>query len=231
MPDATFKDLVIDATDGPLLAAFWSTALGLRSVPAGDSTTDALLEDDVPEHAIWVNQVPEPRSVKQRVHLDVRAPVGEILALGATVDTEHTGWTVLRDPEGGELCAFPDAVGTAPGRYRVYELVVDSADPAAACAWWAERFGLEPQHDAADPWHWVEGGGGLPWPMVFNPVPEPKSVKNRVHWDVWGDTEDFLAAGATLLTGREGSPDPQVSWDVLADPEGNEFCVFQRDQG
>lgn len=225
MPDASFKDLVIDATDGPLLAAFWSAALGLRSRPAGDSPADALLEGGVPEQAIWINQVPEPRSVKQRVHLDVHTPVSELLALGATVDTEYDGWTVLRDPEGGEFCALLDR-DTAGTRYRAAELVVDAADPEAVCAWWADRFGLAVQQDAAVAWSWLEGAG-LPCRMSFNPVPEPKTVKNRIHWDVWGETESFLDAGATLLTAREDSPDSRVFWDVLADPEGNEFCVFR----
>jgi hypothetical protein len=45
-----------------------------------------------------------------------------------------------------------------------------------------------------------------------------------MHWDVWGETETFLAAGARLLRGR----DDEIGWDVLADPEGNEFCVFTR---
>lgn len=226
MPDAAFKDLVIDATDAPLLAAFWSGALGLRSRPLDDSAADALLEGDTPEQAVWINRVPEPRTVKQRVHLDVHAPLDELLALGATVDTVHDGWTVLRDPEGGEFCALPDP-GADGGRYRAAELVVDSADPEAACAWWADRFGLAVQQDAAVPWSWLERGAGLPVRMSFNPVPEPKTVKNRVHWDVWGETGSFLEAGATLVTGREDSPDPRVFWDVLADPEGNEFCVFR----
>jgi hypothetical protein len=60
---------------------------------------------------------------------------------------------------------------------------------------------------------------------VFGAVPEPKTVKNRIHWDIWGITDELLAAGATLLRGR----DDEISWDVLADPEGNEFCVFSRD--
>jgi len=60
--------------------------------------------------------------------------------------------------------------------------------------------------------------------MVFQSVPETKTVKNRIHWDVWGETATFLAAGATLLRGR----DDEIGWDVLADPEGNEFCVFTR---
>ncbi|MFD7307635.1 VOC family protein [Promicromonospora sp. NPDC059942] len=236
MADAAVKDLVIDATDGPTLGAFWSAALGLRSRPAGDdSAADLVLEDDVPEHTIWINQVPEPRSVKQRVHLDLHATVDELTRLGAVpaaeyADIEQDHWTVLRDPEGGELCAFPDQ-GSSVGRYRLYALVVDCADAAAASAWWGERLGVRPVRFADRPWYRLEPGAGLPWLMLFIPVPEPKTVKNRIHWDVWGDTDRFLAAGATLLTSREDSPDPHVFWDVLADPEGNEFCVFRPDQG
>ncbi|MFD7022124.1 VOC family protein [Promicromonospora sukumoe] len=235
MPDATFKDLVIDATDGPVLAAFWSAALGLRSAPAGDSAADFLLADDVPEHRVWINRVPEPRTVKQRVHLDLHATVEELARLGATAaeeyaDAEGDDWTVLRDPEGGELCAFPDRAA-AVGPYRLHALVVDAADPAASSAWWGERLGLEPEPVAGRPsWYRLEPGAGLPCLMLFIPVPEPKTVKNRIHWDVWGETDRFLAAGATLLTRREDSPDPHVFWDVLADPEGNEFCVFRPDQ-
>jgi predicted enzyme related to lactoylglutathione lyase len=229
MADAAFKDLVIDASDGPTLAAFWSAALGLRSRPAGDSAADLVLEDGVPEHTVWINRVPEPRTVKQRVHLDVRATVDELTALGATVDAPQESWTVMRDPEGGELCAFPTEAETA-GAYRLYALVVDSADPAAASAWWAERFGLGTRRYLDRPWYRLEPGDGLPWLMLFIPVPEPKTVKNRIHWDVWGESESFLDAGATLLTRREDSPDPHVFWDVLADPEGNEFCVFRPEE-
>ena len=76
-----------------------------------------------------------------------------------------------------------------------------------------------------DGFAWVEGAAGFPWRFwVFAGVPEPKTVKNRIHWDVWGDTPTLLAAGATLLRAR----DDEIGWDVLADPEGNEFCVFVR---
>lgn len=63
----------------------------------------------------------------------------------------------------------------------------------------------------------------MPWEMVFSPVPEPKLVKNRVHWDLWCQTADALDAGARLLRGK----DDDLHWDLLADPEGNEFCVFE----
>ena len=53
-------------------------------------------------------------------------------------------------------------------------------------------------------------------------MPEPKTVKNRIHWDVTGDAEALIAAGASVLR----RPDDEIAWTVLADPEGNEFCVF-----
>jgi hypothetical protein len=50
-------------------------------------------------------------------------------------------------------------------------------------------------------------------------VPEAKAVKNRVHVDVFGDADELVRRGATLLARRE-------RWTVMADPEDNEFCVF-----
>ncbi|QGN33431.1 VOC family protein [Microlunatus sp. Gsoil 973] len=217
-----FKDVVIDATDGQRMADFWAAAIGLEARPNGTGG-DAALNGSRPVHTVWVNQVPEPRTVKQRVHLDLlTSDIEELIKLGASVSTRYERWTVMLDPEGGEFCAFAREPARLPD-YRMYELVVDSADPESICRWWGERFDLEPRHDADDPWWWLEGGS-LPWPWVFNPVPEPKTVKNRLHWDVWGRTEDYLAAGAALLRGR----DDEISWDVLSDPEGNEFCVFAR---
>ncbi|WP_245160771.1 VOC family protein [Blastococcus sp. CT_GayMR16] len=70
-----------------------------------------------------------------------------------------------------------------------------------------------------------DGAGPLMWIV---PVPEPKIVKNRMHFDVLGDTAALQAAGATLVRPRDldTEADGAIEWDVLADPEGNEFCVF-----
>jgi Glyoxalase-like domain len=54
-------------------------------------------------------------------------------------------------------------------------------------------------------------------------VPEPKTVKNRIHWDVTvPGVGALLEAGATVVRARGGD----IDWHVLADPEGNEFCAF-----
>ncbi len=60
--------------------------------------------------------------------------------------------------------------------------------------------------------------------LVF--VPEPKTVKNRIHWDVTvAAVDDLVKAGATVLRPQ----DDEIRWTVLADPEGNEFCAFVKD--
>jgi hypothetical protein len=73
-------------------------------------------------------------------------------------------------------------------------------------------------------WFSLEGIPDMPIrSMDFVPVPEPKTVKNRIHWDVTVAAVAPLAtAGAVVL--RE--PDDDIDWHVLADPEGNEFCAF-----
>ncbi len=133
-------------------------------------------------------------------------------------------WTVMADPEGGELCAFPvPAEGMPP--YRVHGLVVDSTDPQAIAGWWGDVLGSTVDDNGGRGYWTLEEVPGMPiTTMDFVPVPEPKSLKNRIHWDVVSTVEAMRERGATLLRAR----DEEISWDVMADPEGNEFCVFDR---
>ena len=100
-------------------------------------------------------------------------------------------------------------------------------DHQALADWWCTAMGYPRHGEDRDP----RGAGGDRRPVRDGPriwvnrVPEPKTVKNRMHHDVTGDTDALLALGATLLRRR----DDEVHWDVLADPEGNEFCVFAPD--
>jgi hypothetical protein len=218
---ARFKDLCVDVGSTSVMASFWGQVLGLTT-PADNPE---VLAGDLPEKTIWLNQVPEPRTVKQRVHLDVHTnAIEELERLGARVlkpITEEQHWAVMADPEGGEFCGF---VREKDSEYRLMELVVDSADAEAQARWWAGIVGGEVAHDPDKPWYWLENVPGLPFQYwVFVPVPEPKTVKNRIHWDITADDLDsVLAAGATLLRPK----DDTIGWHVCADPEGNEFCVF-----
>ena len=215
-----FKDLCIDAGDQHRMAEFWASALGLGAEMLDNGAYR--LGDDVAEHTVWINAVPEPRTVKQRVHLDVVVrEVAELLAIGATQVRELPRWTLLDDPEGGELCAFARP-SERLGRYRLLELVVDAVEPARIAAWWADRFGTSPRSSDDGSFWWLKPTSGLPVEWVFQTVPELKRVKNRIHWDVLGEVAGLVDSGATLLRPRGDDLD----WDLLADPEGNEFCVF-----
>ncbi len=138
-----------------------------------------------------------------------------------------------------------------------FQVTVDSADPHAMADWWAETLGwqVEPQDEAFIRRMISEGyaadsdttrhKGALVWRegaaishpegtrraprMLFQLVPEPKTVKNRVHLDMRIGADDveravaaLTARGAKFLhNGRQGPH----SWATLADPEGNEVCV------
>jgi predicted enzyme related to lactoylglutathione lyase len=227
MAIARYKDLCIDTSGDEALGRFWASVLGLRFEPDGHA---GALVGDVPEQRIWMNEVPEPKTAKNRVHIDVNAAsIDELVAAGATVlePAAESGraWTVLADPEGGEFCAFvrePAELST----YRLFELVIDSVDPRPIASWWAEVFGATLEGRQDNNWWWLTDIPGLPFvSWDFVPVPEPKTVKNRVHWDITVDSvDDLVTAGATVL--RE--PDDEISWTVCADPEGNEFCAFTR---
>jgi len=221
MAIARFKDLCLDAGDPARLGEFWAAVLGRGQEAMDDG--DRRLTGPTPQHTLWINRVPEAKTVKHRVHLDIyAADLAGLEALGATVVEPPHGaraWTVLADPEGGEFCAFlrPDLPAE-----RLHGLVVDSADPQAQARWWAGVYGVSVTEN--DGWSTVESVPGMPiLTMDFVPVPEPKTVKNRIHWDVTVPAvAPLVEAGATTL--RE--PDADISWHVLADPEGNEFCAF-----
>jgi hypothetical protein len=211
-----WKDFCIDAVDIQAEGRFWAQALGLE-FHAEDGYV--WLAGPTDEHRIWVNQVPEPRTVKNRVHIDVHTgSLAELEALGARPLETFPRWTVMADPEGQEFCAF---VRDPVPDYRFYELVVDSADPVAIGRWWADVFGVE--LEVEDFGAGITGAPGVPFEyFVFGTVPEPRTAKNRLHWDVKADPDELVAAGATLLRPKGGD----LGWHVLADPEGNEFCVF-----
>ncbi len=226
---ARWKDLCIDASDAHRVARFWGELLGLEIDLHVDG--DAALRGATPEETIWVNTVPEPRTVKQRVHLDLDvASVEPVLALGATMvlPASESGfhWSVLADPEGGELCTFERGEHQAPPSARLMEVIVDTADAESARAqaeWWVDVWGGKPVHDDRG-FSWVESVPGMPFEsMDFVPVPEPKTVKNRIHWDITCDDVPALVERGALTLAE---PTKATPWHVLADPDGNEFCAF-----
>src|SRR3954462_506558 len=140
MAIATYKDLCIDAVDPAAMGRFWAGALQLDLQLTDDGA--ARLDGPEPRHGVWINRVPEPVTVKQRMHLDVRADsVDAVTALGGLlVDGTSFPWTVMKDVEGGELCVFGVHAGRPAG---LMEIVVDTADPRRIASWWAGVLGAE----------------------------------------------------------------------------------------
>lgn len=106
------------------------------------------------------------------------------------------------------------------------QTIIDARDPVALGRWWADALGWVVVNDAPDVFEIRPSPDRLPG-IAFLPVPEPKTTKNRLHLDFRPDDRDaeverLLALGATSADVGQG----EESWVVLADPEGNEFCVL-----
>jgi predicted enzyme related to lactoylglutathione lyase len=111
---------------------------------------------------------------------------------------------------------------------RWENLVVDAQDPARLARWWAEALGYQITYEKPDEVEIRRTPDELPG-LIFVPVPEQKRVKNRLHIDLRphdqeGEVERLVNMGARHVDVGQGE---DVSWVVLADPEGNEFCVLR----
>jgi Glyoxalase-like domain len=109
---------------------------------------------------------------------------------------------------------------------RLQSIVVDCRDPERVARFWSQALDLALQGPHDGEW-WLEPGGDHP-DILFQQVPEAKSVKNRIHLDL-RPVDQAAEVGRLLALGARhvdiGQRD--VSWVVLADPEGNEFCVLR----
>ena len=115
---------------------------------------------------------------------------------------------------------------------RIETLTIDAVDPEALAAFWCAALGWSQRVDE-DGDIWLDPGDGHPdagivRPLLIVRVPEAKAGKNRLHLDLVPDDQEreverLEALGATRPNiGQTGNE----SWVVLADPEGNEFCVL-----
>jgi hypothetical protein len=235
--------LVVDANDPAQLARFWASALDWQ---IADETPDEVdvwpagysYPDPVAVPLIFV-PVPEPRTGKNRVHLDLASTsrahqselVGRLRKLGARpadIGQGDVPWVVMTDPEGNEFCVLEPRdmySGTGP----VASILTDCADPTALARFWTGAAGW-PVTYAEDNICGLRAPSGVGPYLEFLRVPEKKSVKNRLHPDVAPQAADDPDAeiarlrqlGAISVDVGQGD----VAWTVLADPEGNEFCVL-----
>jgi predicted enzyme related to lactoylglutathione lyase len=106
------------------------------------------------------------------------------------------------------------------------QVIVDARNPAELGRWWQEALGWVVVNEDPEEYEIRPAPEQMPG-LLFVPVPEAKSIKNRLHLDFRPDDRDaeverFLSLGATRADVGQG----EQTWVVLADPEGNEFCVL-----
>ncbi|MFB8766942.1 VOC family protein [Nocardiopsis alba] len=114
---STVLNVAIDCEDAYGLASFWSAVTGRPIHPESEPGDEETLVEMAEGPTLYFNQVPEAKTVKNRIHLCLRPDtsrereVERLLGLGATFVADHrrpdgSGWAILADPEGNEFCVL-----------------------------------------------------------------------------------------------------------------------------
>lgn len=222
------------------LARFWAATLRWDIYDETNDEEIGLIPTDGTRFVFVFLSVPEPKTAKNRIHLDLvsESPehqsemVDRLIELGArrvdigqSSDVDHV---VLADPEGNEFCvvlrgeflATTDLIGA---------IVFEPADPIVG-RFWSEATGWPIVYDQDGDTAIREPDGRGPFVTFGPPTGAAKTGKNRLHLDIAPPTDGdrdaevdrLIALGARRIDIGQGD----VSWVVLADPEGNEFCVL-----
>jgi hypothetical protein len=114
---------------------------------------------------------------------------------------------------------------------RLTTIVIDAADPTRIAAFWVAVLGWDAKPDADGDIVLSDPTGASSVELLFIKVPEPKRLKNRLHLDLnpldadqSAELDRLLSLGAV----RVDIGQVDTSWVVLADPEGNEFCLLAK---
>jgi len=236
--------IAMNARDDSALGRFWAEALGwnISSEEPGVTSLEpeGFVYPDPAAVCIDILRVPEPKTVKNRVHIDLATTsaahqaewVARLKALGAEpvdVGQGDVPWTCLADPEGNEFCVLePREIYRDTG--PIAAVVVDCSDPRAMARFWDQALDWT-LHEVTDDYAALRSAKGVGPYLEFLRGPDVKTVKNRTHLDLRPYPGDDQAAevarlralGATDIDVGQGD---DVSWTCLADPEGNEFCVL-----
>jgi len=238
-PDA----LVFDCAKTLPVGSFWAGALGFGLDHDPDDPNDdgvLLIDPSKLTRGIYFQSVPEPKIVKNRVHLDLRPAttmaeeVERLRGLGAVpiryVDEGHGSWTVMGDPEGNEFCVLrAGAEGGKRDRPGIDSIVVDANDWRRVADFWIAALGYRELETGESGVEIVGDRDGDPM-LSFVTVPEAKTVKNRVHLDVrptGSMTEEVERVSALGGTVRGYIEEGGSFWTQMRDPEGNEFCILR----
>jgi hypothetical protein len=233
------------ARDESALGRFWAEALGwgLSSEGPGVANVEPVGFDWPDPSAVCVDvvRVPDPETVRYGVHLDLattsEAHQAELVArlkeLGANpvdIGQGDVPWTVMADPEGNVFCVLePREVYRDTGPIAV--VVVDCADPRAMVGFWGEAMDWT-VHEVTDDHAVLRSAEGVGPYLEFLRAPGARTWWNRVHLDLLphpveakeAEVARLRTLGATDIDLGQGD----VPWTVMADPEGNEFCVLGR---
>ena len=119
---------------------------------------------------------------------------------------------------------------------KIQCFTVDAHDPKALAEFWAEVLGWKVNDDGDEIGWWIEReigdaeNTGFP-DILFLKVPDSKVVKNRLHLHLRPDNQEEEVARLEKLGAKRidigQNSDPDTTWVVMADPEGNEFCILR----
>ncbi|MDX3666028.1 VOC family protein [Streptomyces europaeiscabiei] len=233
------------ARDDAALGQFWAQALdwGVSSEGPGVTNLEPVGFDWPDPSAVCIDlvRVQDPETVKYRVHIELATTsdahqtelVARLKELGATpadVGQGDAPWTVLADPEGNVFSVLgPRDLYRDTG--PIAAVVVDCADPRAMVRFWGEAIDWT-VHELTDDHALLRSANGVGPYLEFRRTPDDEVVWNRVHLDVMSDPVEDQAREVARLEGlgaiRADVGQGDVSWVVLADPAGNEFCVLGR---
>jgi predicted enzyme related to lactoylglutathione lyase len=229
--------LCFDATDPLRLARFWAGVLGWEA--AGGSPEIALRPSDDTGFGFLFVPSQEQKAGRNQLHFhltstsleDQQNTVAKSVGLGAEhIDVgqrPEEGHVVLADPEGNEFCVIEPGNKFLADCGFLAELACDGSQEVgyfwSAALDWPLVWDQDQQTSIRSP----HGGPKISW---GGPPVAPKTGKNRLHFDLappidgdqQAEVDRLVSLGATRIDIGQG----EVSWVVMADPGGNEFCVL-----
>ncbi len=231
--------LCLDANDPLLLARFWAEALRWDVDEEIDDEI-ALVPTDGTQFRIIFESVPDKKTSQNRNHLDLTTTsiddqnetVARLIELGARhIDIGQDpaeSHVVLADPEGNELCIIEPTNNFLAGRGRLGAINCDGSKETGH--FWSAALGwpLVWDQDEETAIRAPDGAGPM---ITWSGTPLiAKAGKNRMHLDIapsngsdqLTEVDQLISLGATRIDIGQGD----VSWVVMADPDGNEFCVL-----
>jgi len=230
--------LSFDAHDPLGLASFWGGVLGRELVDDPRDGVTLLTSDDTGFRLRFLSSQ-EQKTRQNQIHFDLTSTsledqqqtVERALGLGGRhIDVgqrPEEGHVVLADPEGNEFCVTEPGNNFLAGTGFIGALSCDGSQEVGY--FWSEALGwpLVWDQDQETAIQSPRGGSKITW---GGPPFNPKTGKNRLHFDlappVNGDqqaeVDRLVSLGATRIDIGQG----EVSWVVMADPDGNEFCVL-----